>query len=862
MKEVRAAKLKYALEWLRDRKDADIQEKNRLDRNFDLETSTLELHHQHKQQNYQQEIKNIQTRGENQQRIWEGLAQFSGKASQYIQKKELEKKQREFDQGVLDAAYGKAVTVEEQVGQMAAENAASDQASANAVAAQIPKTTAQRLGVSSLASKSYTRGYMWYKAKELGASQGRWLNDVFTGVEKLTNNDGTPYTVLVTRADGTIGPVPVDQLEPGNQMAEAASQLLGKRFRDAGFGDYSLAFLQPAISAARSETESYLSGKYEEANKNQISQIQNQARDTLRGAKNGVEFMAQYHRLIPLMGKQAAMKHMMTELFLGVNSNGELYFSNEEVKNIMNMDAMRADQPGATLKELYGQQIGEMNIQRSKLRNQVYSLDQTARNQEADAYTQQAIQLINESKANGTFDTADLTAIVDHMRARGMPQARIAQIAAMATYTNEAKATQETIETMQWQAKHGQLTPDMVYRANLPPKQHAQMMRLATQTNSQSYKDTLKDAKAYITSSLKGVFSGNTNYYKQNTTQATPSLILAARHAYNKYISDYQSQIDMGASEADANKFARSQFDAEIAKAKNVDPNSPASGQSSGLYRYDETAGSFVDPKFQPLTKIDGIDPKDVPGLANAKKVLRGYPNDIQGSIKRRLMVPKSEVVKYAQELDINGKMEIPPVANYIARETGVPAHIIMQEQAALLGVELPSQKDGTVDASITRLNQTSTPANSQVAANLSQQGQQGLRDPSTMLPGVSAVTQHIRDIGDTGYKTGSFDRYKRPIVMQSVQAANSYSRLSQQFPQLSGMISSSQRSHAANASLAPRSSPTSNHLEETGGGAFDIGNIGPAARAIAESNEGEMANWSCSIHNGDHYHCNYRGGK
>lgn len=113
------------------------------------------------------------------------------------------------------------------------------------------------------------------------------------------------------------------------------------------------------------------------------------------------------------------------------------------------------------------------------------------------------------------------------------------------------------------------------------------------------------------------------------------------------------------------------------------------------------------------------------------------------------------------------------------------------------------------------------------------------------------------QEVGTTGYSTGKLDYKGRDIVMQTKEAASSMLRLIEQFPGLEKEIQSSQRSDAWNRSL-PLSSTTSNHLEGTGGGAFD--GVGPLSNAIASSNTGEAANWRCFWHE-HHQHCDYVGG-
>ena len=129
---------------------------------------------------------------------------------------------------------------------------------------------------------------------------------------------------------------------------------------------------------------------------------------------------------------------------------------------------------------------------------------------------------------------------------------------------------------------------------------------------------------------------------------------------------------------------------------------------------------------------------------------------------------------------------------------------------------------------------------------------------PSAYAPGPLIAPEYRAELGTHGYDSGVKDYKGRPAVFQNQAASDSYSRLAQQFPWLGSATTSTQRSLIKNNSL-PLSSTTSNHLEKTGKGGYDM--VGGAeVEALANSNEGEAANWSCWWHV-DHWHCDFKGG-
>jgi len=131
--------------------------------------------------------------------------------------------------------------------------------------------------------------------------------------------------------------------------------------------------------------------------------------------------------------------------------------------------------------------------------------------------------------------------------------------------------------------------------------------------------------------------------------------------------------------------------------------------------------------------------------------------------------------------------------------------------------------------------------------------GQPYQRSPHVRGPQIPE--QYHSELGTHGYNSGVKDYKGRPAVFPNQAASDSYSRLAQQFPFLGPATTSTQRNIIKNRSLVG-SSETSNHLENTGRGAFDM--VGGAeVEALANSNEGEAANWNCWWHV-DHWHCDF----
>ena len=644
------------------RENAQIESQNRAN-NFQIEADNRQRIIEQERRNAEQQARNAQIQGDQQEKIYSSLSGFSNTATKLYQSYREQRLKDEWADEV-NKAYLEGLPPEKQLASVNERYTAQMAAAATDTQADVAKALgANEFAVESLRGLNQNRKQARLYAYSVMAGE-RWYGHA---MEQFANNKTDKYTVIDDKGNSI--EITPSQAGTSSLQEQVLRQMMSSYLRQYGLEGLKPEFLADSIQNIRKGSNLILAetrkGEVRAAQENRLAM----AKDSLFDVRTPQVFHEAYESLRHDLGDKGTRDELMKMVFTARNESGDFQFSDLEIENILNSSFLH--QPGQSIRDLYSNEIQPLMDLRTRAAVERHQTDESLRDVQNDQWTQQTRDFINnnlESMNEKQFDQ-----LLETARRSGNSKGA-AMIADMRTFSNEARNDKYYKELWtERQAMGLPISRQEVSAAKISTEMKAQYMRIAAQSEATAVpKETMQSASKFIEQRLRersDVAIGG---------KADATLYRAKAFAEAQYRRDFMAEMMRSNDPGKADQYALGRF-------QQVFGNNPNSGQYAVQGMTKGAGGqSTYQPSFAQF-KVNPTAPK-VPKTYEVYQTLKKNPSSIDSAE----LIPRSQLERAINQSKANQQVTIPPIAQYIADQTGGRFSVvdIINRQAKAQGLE------------------------------------------------------------------------------------------------------------------------------------------------------------------------------
>lgn len=625
------------------RQNAQIEAQNR-ETNFKFEADNRQRIIEQQRRNAETQARSAQIVGDQQEKIYSTLSGFSATATKLyegIRKQKLEEEYNaEFNKTMLEG-----LSPDKQI------QAANDryQAQMAGAAVDTQADVAKTLGADEYAVESL-RGLNKNRRTARLYAYSIMAGDQWYGyaMEQLATNKQDKYQVVNEK--GEVIEITPSQASTSSLQDQVLRQMAPNYLKRFGLYGLSTAFLADSIQNIRKGSNIILAetrkGEVKAAKENRIAM----AKDSLFDLRTPQAWHEAYENIRHDLGDQGAREELLKMAFTARNENGDFQFTDTEIDDILNSSFIH--QPGQSIRDLYSNEIGPLRDLRQKATLEQHQTDESLRQVQNDQWTDSTREYINnnlESITEKQFDQLAETA------ARNGNNKGAQMIADLRNYSNEAK--NDKLYKELWTERQAMGLPisrQEVAAAKISRKMKAEYMRIASQSEANAVpKQTMETASKFIEQRLRE----RVDIAIGGKVDAT--FFRAKSFAESQYRRDFMAEMMRSNDPSKADQYALQRF-------QQVFGNNPQSGQYS-IATNEKGAGG------QTLAKVAFANFKvnpTAPKVPETYRILNTLKSD-RTAIDTQELIPRAQLERAINQSKANQQVTIPPLAQYIADQTG-----------------------------------------------------------------------------------------------------------------------------------------------------------------------------------------------
>lgn len=625
------------------RQNAQIEAQNR-ETNFKFEADNRQRIIEQERRNAETQARSAQIVGDHQEKIYSSLSGFSTTATKLyegIRKQKLEDEYNaEFNKAMLEG-----IDPNKQI------QAVNDQYQSRMAGAAIntQADVARQLGADEFAVESIRGLNKNQRTARLHAysimAGEQWYG---YAMEQLATNKTDTYKVVNDK--GEVVEITPSQASTSSLQDQILRQMAPNYLKRYGLHGLNLPFLADSIQNIRKGSNIILAetrkGELKAAKENRMAM----AKDSLFDLRTPQAWHEAYETIRHDLGDQGAREELLKMAFTARNENGDFQFTDTEIDDILNSSFIH--QPGQSIRDLYSNEIGPLRELRQKAEIERHQTDESQRQIQNDQWTESTREYINnnlESITEKQFDQLAETAV------RNGNTKAASMIADLRSFSNEAK--NDKLYKELWTERQAMGLPisrQEVAAAKISTKMKAEYMRIASQSEANAVpKQTMETASKFIEQRLRE----RVDIAIGGKVDAT--FFRAKSFAESQYRRDFMAEMMRSNDPSKADQYALQRF-------QQVFGNNPKSGQYS-IATTEKGAGgqTLLKPAFANF-KVNPTAPK----VPETYRILNTLKND-RTAIDTQELIPRAQLERAINQAKANQQVTIPPLAQYIADQTG-----------------------------------------------------------------------------------------------------------------------------------------------------------------------------------------------
>ena len=645
--------------------NAKVESNNR-QQNFDSEAQNRQRNIEQQRRNAEQTARNAQVQGDQTEKIFSSLAGFSQTAGKLYQQYEEKKLKAEWDDEQI-RAYTDGLPPDKQIASVN-DRYMSQMAGA---AADTQADVAQALGTNAFAVESL-RGLNKNRKQARLYAYATMAGEKWYGfaMEQFASNKTDTYKV--TNEKGESVEINPSQATSYDQQEQVLRQMVPQYLTKYGLSGLSSEFLADSIQNIRRGSNLILG----ETRKGEIKASQesreSMAKDTLFDLRTPQAWHESYESLRHGKGDKDTRDELLKLTFLARNENGDFQFSDIEIDAILGSSFLH--QPGKSIRDMYSNEIQPLFAMRNQSANERFQTDKAKEAMENDKWTEDTRTFINKNAEK--LGDKDYDKLIETAK-RSSNNQGAAMIADLKSFSTEAKNDKFYEEA--WAERINQGLPisrQEVVAARISDKMETTYLRIASQSEANAVpKATMESAKVFIVQSLRqrsAVAIGG---------QADPTFSRAQAYAESQYRRDFMQQMQRTNDPSDADKYALGRFKEIFSQDKGKYSTDPTYKSAGGQTLYQPAFTNFrvnpTAPRYAATDKINSILKKDSTAIDTTE------------------LIPRAQLQRASDEASRNQVVTIPPLAQYIADQTGGQLSVldVINRQAKALKIpQIPLQ--------------------------------------------------------------------------------------------------------------------------------------------------------------------------
>lgn len=625
------------------RQNAQIEAQNR-ETNFKFEADSRQRAIEQERRNAETLARSAQMVGDQQEKIFSTLSGFSNSAAKIYQGIREQKLKQEWDDE-LGKAYLEGLPPERQIQTVNDRYEAQIAGAATDTQADV----AQALGADEFAVESL-RGLNKNRRQARLYAYSVMAGEQWHGYasQQLSSNKQDKYKVVNEK--GEIVEITPSEAGTSSLQDQVLRQMMPQYLRKYGLDGLKPEFLADSIQNIRKGSNLILAetrkGELRAAKENRLAM----AKDSLFDLRTPQAWHEAYETLRHDMGDQGAREELLKMVFTSRNEGGDFQFTDTEIEDILNSSFIH--QPGQSIRDLYSNEIGPLRDLRTKSAIEQHQTDESTRQIQNDQWTEDVRNYINnnlESMSEKQFDQLAETA------ARNRNSKGASMIADLRAFSNEAKNDKFYKEL--WTERQAMGLPinrQEVAAAKISTKMKAEYMRIASQSEAAAVpKQTMETASKYMEQRLReriDIAIGG---------KVDASFYRAKSFADAQFRRDFMSSMMKTNDPAKAEQYALSQFERIFGTDK-------TKGQFAVGERVKGAGGQTLHKVHFANFRVNPAAPQ-VPETYKVFQALKKNP----AAIDSQELIPRPQLERLANQAKANQQLTIPPMAQYIADQTG-----------------------------------------------------------------------------------------------------------------------------------------------------------------------------------------------
>lgn len=625
------------------RQNAAVESQNR-ESNFRIESDNRQRIIEQERRNAETKARSAQIVGDQQEKIFSTLSGFSTSASKLYQDIRQEKLKQEWNDEI-NKAYIEGLPPEKQIQHVNERYTAQMAGAATDTQADVARALgADEFAVESLRGLNKNRRQARLYAYSVMAGE-QWYGHA---MQQFAGNKADKYQIINERGE-TVEITP-SQASTATMQDQVLRQMMPQYLRKYGLEGLKPEFLADSIQAIRKGSNLILAetrkGEMKAAQENRLSM----AKDSLFDLRTPQSWHEAYETLRHDMGDQGAREELLKMAFTAKNEAGEFQFSDAEVDDILNSSFIH--QPGQSIRDLHSNEISSYRELRTKAALEQHQTDQALVQVENDQWVEQTKDFINgnlENLSEKQFDQLYETAV------RNRNSKGAAMIADMRSFSNEAK--NDKLYKDLWTERQAMGLPisrQEVGAAKISTKMKAEYMRIASQSEANAVpKPTMETASKFMEQRLRervDIAVGG---------KVDSTFYRAKAFAESQYRRDFMAEMMRSNDLGKADQYALSRFQQVF-----------GSDRGSGQYAVQaSTKGAGGQTIYQPAFanfRVNPTAPK-VPETYKILTTLKARPS----AVDTDELIPRPQLERAINQSKANQQVTIPPLAQYIADQTG-----------------------------------------------------------------------------------------------------------------------------------------------------------------------------------------------
>ena len=491
----------------------------------------------------------------------------------------------------------------------------------------------------------------WYMSVQLG-------NDAVTAFQEALNNN-SDLLVEIPDKEGNLAEIPINQIDQTNrqQLNSAWAKFLPNYYRENGYGDAGVEFLQESITRAKNGFDNFIGIKrQQEIAANNANRVDSATQGFLT-MKNPESWHNLYQTLyFQNQGNHGAAREQAFELL-----KDPFTISEEQLDAIK--DTSFKDQENKPIGTRYAIDFAAVDAARQNAIDNQYKALQQAKKLEEQKIIDSFVESRAKDMIDGKVDKSgqDLKSLALQAKAQNMD--RLAEeIESTISYTADSLREEAYEQLWNEQTLYGTLSTDTVMKTQGVSVEFKQKwLNKANESNRNIAPSSLvKEFESYATDKI----NERVGYFPSMQKAKSPTIGLAKKKAVREWKADFKVGMQQFNDQQRAADYANGRFEQRF-----------GTDETKGSYR---VLGIERDPKTGKIkyTDVEQMGRYDltVEPVDPITSPLTSIANTLQtkgASAYRELLVPKEQLETVVTQFRQTGQFKLPPSVQFISDQSG-----------------------------------------------------------------------------------------------------------------------------------------------------------------------------------------------